>query len=106
MSSEDSYSGLSCNYSSLGKYNAGYSMGAKFNKVQGDSPSVMLLPAWGQPGFDLLTSDKPSCSGYRSMDSAYLSEPGVCQSSYRAGLCGASDNSTSKFKSAMRAMQS
>jgi hypothetical protein len=83
-------SGSSCNYSALGTYQAGYSMDVQ---PQGKVTSgVYMVPTWDAISYNSLTSDVPSCSGYSSIESAYGSGAGSCQTTYTTSLCGGGNN--------------
>lgn len=80
--------GPSCSYASLSNYN---------NGSQGMSPPVPATTVRGQYivpdntaiGYNALTSTVPTCSGYRSIQSAYGSDAsGGCGTKYVTKLCG------------------
>jgi len=75
-----------CSYAPLGQYNGDYSMGVPFQgKVTNGS---YVVPTWGGISYDALTNKVPSCSGYFDVNSAYGSDAGNCQTTYRTSLCG------------------
>lgn len=77
--------GQPCSYSSLGNYNAGYSMDVP---PQGKVTSgVYIVPTWSPISYDSLSSKVPSCSGYYSIDNAYGKDAANCQTTYRTSLC-------------------
>jgi hypothetical protein len=76
----------SCSYAPLGQYSGDYSMGVPF---QGKVTSgAYIVPTWGAIGYDALTNKVPNCSGYFDVNSAYGSNAGNCQTTYRTSLCG------------------
>lgn len=78
--------GASCNYANLGNYNEGYSMNIA---PQGKTTSgVYIVPQWTPIGYNSLSGDVPSCSGYSDIQNAYGSKAGNCQTTYRTSLCG------------------
>ena len=89
MSSGDynnSSGGAACSYASQGNYTADYSMSVPF---QGKlSKGMYITPSWGSIGHDDLTNKVPTCSGYFDVNSAYGSNAGNCQTTYRTSLCG------------------
>lgn len=79
----------SCQYAPLGQYTGDYSMGVPFQgKV---SSGNYIVPQWGAIGYDALTNKVPNCSGYFDVNSAYGSDAGNCQTTYRTSLCGGGD---------------
>jgi hypothetical protein len=89
MSSGDynnSSGGAACSYASQGNYTADYSMSVPF---QGKlSKGMYITPSWGSIGHADLTNKVPTCSGYFDVNSAYGSNAGNCQTTYRTSLCG------------------
>jgi hypothetical protein len=77
-----------CSYAPLGQYNASYSM----NNVpfQGKvTTGNYIVPSWGAIGYDALTNQTPSCSGYFDIQAAYGADAGNCQTDYTSAACGA-----------------
>lgn len=79
-------SGRTCSYAALNSYNAEYSMqGPSFQgKVTSGS---YVVPTWSPISYDSLAPQNPSCSGYSNIMSAYGSDAGNCQTTYKTSSC-------------------
>ena len=88
MSEYNNYTtgGPSCSYADLANYNAGYSMNiAPQGKV---ISGKYIVPTWSAISYKSLENDVPTGSGYFNVTSAYGSDAGNCQTTYRTSLCG------------------
>lgn len=82
----NSANGASCNYANLGAYNQGYSM--QIAPVGRTTQGSYIVPQWNAISYDSLTGDIPTCSGFATIESAYGTGAGNCQTTYRTTLCG------------------
>jgi hypothetical protein len=83
----------SCHYGTLDKYNNGYSMGVPpMGKV---ITGQYIVPTYDPIGYESLTAQVPSCSGYSSIESAYGKDAARCQTNYRTSLCGGGGSGSS-----------
>jgi hypothetical protein len=83
-----------CAYGSLANYTHQYSGNSLVGGPRPAQPSsreVVIVPSFGGPGYKAVSSRNGSCTGYKSIHSAYPSFPGKCQM-YLSNLCNNSCN--------------
>ena len=61
----------SCSYSTLQSYNGKSMQGARPPVPATSVSGIQVIPLYGGIGYDTLTSDEQSCSGYRNIMTAY-----------------------------------
>lgn len=82
-----SVTGSSCSYANLSHYNKSWPGQVQPSVPAGNVSGSYIVPSYGAPGYQTLTSDKPSCSGYFGISNAYGNMGKSCGTKFVSKLC-------------------